>query len=805
MILYFADRQLNILGMASTKLKKGIEIVSDLKVEDTESGVASFEATFSYSRENRRKVEECTRSGNYILRKSGKENEFYTITESESDTGSQEVSVYAEDAGLDLLNEVVGNYEADKAYSIEYYINKFAYDSGFVVGRNEVPHLSRKLKWEGEATVTERLASVAKQFDHAEISYSFEIERLKVTRKLINIHKKRGIETDVQLRKGKEVEKIVVKQSITELATALLVTGGTPEDSDVPITLKGYKYDDGDFYVDGDKICSRKALEKWSRYVWKDEPHQILGNVGHIVKTYSYDTLSQSELCKRSVTKLKSICDVDINYEADIVELPENVQIGDRVTIIDDDIGLYLNTRLLKLETSDTEKTKTATFGEYILKNSGISREVELLAEKFKELSANKTFYTWIAYADDESGTGISLFPDGKIYMGIAENKMSDAVDLSDPKVFKWSKIKGDKGEQGNQGVAGADGENGKTSYLHIAYADSVDGSVGFSTSDSINKSYIGQYTDFNISDSSNYQDYDWSRIKGDKGDRGEPGVAGENGSSGIIISPTAPPNPEVGQLWQVANGEPIKSWNGSSWELYYVSVKNLNVQTLSAITSNLGKVNSADINNFLNGVKVLEIKENLMTFFDKYESRTIGGVGPIQELRDEYGVELWSTLFSQLVSGITFLRVRPSGMNLHATNITINEKNDLTKYANMNVLWSGELIMNASEQAVLTESILSQPHGIILVFSAFDTVNNKPGDWWWNTQFIPKKFVEQHPWAKYCFNLSGGADAVGFGRKMLAFYDTKVIGDNANQGAYTAGGVKYENNRFVLRCIYGV
>lgn len=805
MILYFADRQLNILGMASTKLKKGIEIVSDLKVEDTESGVASFEATFSYSRENRRKVEECTRSGNYILRKSGKENEFYTITESESDTGSQEVSVYAEDAGLDLLNEVVGNYEADKAYPIEYYINKFAYDSGFVVGRNEVPHLSRKLKWEGEATVTERLASVAKQFDHAEISYSFEIERLKVTRKLINIHKKRGIETDVQLRKGKEVEKIVVKQSITELATALLVTGGTPEDSDVPITLKGYKYDDGDFYVDGDKICSRKALEKWSRYVWKDEPHQILGNVGHIVKTYSYDTLSQSELCKRSVTKLKSICDVDINYEADIVELPENVQIGDRVTIIDDDIGLYLNTRLLKLETSDTEKTKTATFGEYILKNSGISREVELLAEKFKELSANKTFYTWIAYADDESGAGISLFPDGKIYMGIAENKMSDTVDLSDPKVFKWSKIKGDKGEQGNQGVAGADGENGKTSYLHIAYADSVDGSVGFSTSDSINKSYIGQYTDFNNSDSSNYQDYDWSRIKGEKGDRGEPGVAGENGSSGIIISPTAPPNPEVGQLWQVANGEPIKSWNGSSWELYYVSVKNLSVQTLSAITSNLGKVNSADINNFLNGVKVLEIKENLMTFFDKYESRTIGGVGPIQEVRDEYGVELWSTLFSQLVSGITFLRVRPSGMNLHATNITINEKNDLTKYANMNVLWSGELIMNASEQAVLTESILSQPHGIILVFSAFDTVNNKPGDWWWNTQFIPKKFVEQHPWVKYCFNLSGGADAVGFGRKMLAFYDTKVIGDNANQGAYTAGGVRYENNRFVLRCIYGV
>ena len=381
----------------------------------------------------------------------------------------------------------------------------------------------------------------------------------------------------------------------------------------------------------------------------------------------------------------------------------------------------------------------------------------------------------------------------------------SNPNDSQYPNDYKWTQFQGSQGEKGEQGIAGINGEDGRTSYLHIAYANSADGSVGFSVSDSINKQYIGQYTDFYTNDSYDYRDYKWTKIKGDKGDKGEQGIAGENGNSGIIISPTAPLDPEVGQLWQVANGEPIKSWNGSSWELYYVSVKNLNVQTLSAITSNLGKVNSADINNFLNGVKVLEIKENLMTFFDKYESRVIGGVGPIQEVRDEYGVELWSTLFSQLVSGATFLRVRPNGMNLHATNITINEKNDLTKYANMNVLWSGELIMNASEQAVLTESILSQPHGIILVFSAYDTASGQVGDWWWNTQFIPKKFVEQHPWVKYCFNLSGGADAVGFGRKMLGFYDTKVIGDNANQGAYTAGGVRYENNRFVLRCVYGV
>ena len=45
--------------------------------------------------------------GNYILRKNEEETEFYTIIESENDTKTQELYIYAEDAGLDLLNEIV--------------------------------------------------------------------------------------------------------------------------------------------------------------------------------------------------------------------------------------------------------------------------------------------------------------------------------------------------------------------------------------------------------------------------------------------------------------------------------------------------------------------------------------------------------------------------------------------------------------------------------------------------------------------------------------------------------------------------
>ena len=384
MIIYFADRKLNILGMASTNLPDGLSILDDLKTEDTDSGVSSFECKIPFTKETREKVESCASAGNYILRSNGSEREFYTIIESECDTDRQEVYVYAEDAGLDLINEVVGEYEADKAYSIDHYINKFSFDSGFIIGINEAAGLTRKLSWDGETTATERLASVATQFGSFEISYSFDIEGLVVKNKYINIHKKRGHNFGVQLRINKEVDKIITTKSIANLATALRCTGGTPDNAEKPITLSGYKYDDGDFYVSGDLLKSRKALKQWSRYIWKDEPNQAAAE-GHIVKTYSYETLSQQTLCTHAVTELKKICEMEVNYEIEVKELPDNVHIGDRVNIVDDAGGLYLETRILVLKTSVVNHTYELTLGENLIKTSGISQKVADLAAKFAE------------------------------------------------------------------------------------------------------------------------------------------------------------------------------------------------------------------------------------------------------------------------------------------------------------------------------------------------------------------------------------------------------------------------------------
>ena len=586
MILYFADRHMNVLGQASTELPKGLYISDDLKTEEVEAGVATLEFTLNYTASTRNDAKQYGSVGNYILRKNGDEQEFYTIITSEENIFKQEVEIYAEDAGMDLLNETVGEYKADKAYPASYYVEKFSDDSGFEIGINEVSNYNRKLSWEGETTASERILSVATQFD-AEVSYTFEIDRLKIKHKYINLHKKRGVDQGRELRINREVKNIIVKSSVEDLATALSVTGGYPEDSETPINLKGYKYDDGDIYLSGSTIYSRSAVAKWSRYLSEK------GNgTGHIVQTYTYDTLSQSELCNRAVSKLKKIYDAAVSYEVELAYLPDGIKIGDTVNIVDDAGELYLSARIMKLESSIYNDEYTATLGEYKLKLSGISEKMESLAAQFEKLAKNRTFYTWVVFADTETGAGISLKSAGKAYMGIAYNQTTKQPVLTDPSVYTWVKVVGDQGiagEPGKDGLTsffhvryadvpnptanqlrkdtgkyigtyvdyiledstdptkytwrkfqGDDGEDGETSYLHIAYATSADGKTGFSTTNAVDKTYIGQYVDFEKADSTDPTKYHWSKFQGPKGDKGDPGeqglrgLQGEKGDQGI-------------------------------------------------------------------------------------------------------------------------------------------------------------------------------------------------------------------------------------------------------------------------------
>lgn len=143
-----------------------------------------------------------------------------------------------------------------------------------------------------------------------------------------------------------------------------------------------------------------------------------------------------------------------------------------------------------------------------------------------------KTTYFHIKYSSVANPTSASQMSETpNTYMGTCVD--FNSTDPTDPLAYQWFRAQGAQGVQGNQGIPGKNGSNGQTSYLHIAYANSADGTSGFDVSNSAGKLYIGQYTDFLPTDSSNPSAYKWTKIKGETGPQGAQGPQGATGPKG--------------------------------------------------------------------------------------------------------------------------------------------------------------------------------------------------------------------------------------------------------------------------------
>ena len=131
-----------------------------------------------------------------------------------------------------------------------------------------------------------------------------------------------------------------------------------------------------------------------------------------------------------------------------------------------------------------------------------------------------KTSYFHIKYSSVAKPTTFSQMTETpSAYIGTYVDFVQE--DSTDPARYTWSQFKGSQGVKGDQGIAGKNGADGKTSYLHIAYANSADGKTGFDVSNSAGKFYIGQYTDFTQADSTDPTKYAWTKIKGENGKDG--------------------------------------------------------------------------------------------------------------------------------------------------------------------------------------------------------------------------------------------------------------------------------------------
>lgn len=545
-----------------------------------------------------------------------------------TDQTEKTITATAWSLSFELINEDAGEYKAGKAMSFEEYLAVFDAERTLKLGLNEVSDKRITNEWTGTTTVLKRLFSLANVFS-AEIEFETVLNSDYSLKEIVlNVYREHsdtdsGIgeyRSDVVLRYGKGITGIRKTTDAEKLYTCIQPTG---KDG---LTINGLdkkEYDENgniEYFTDGALIRAPQARDRF--------PSNIVNKAdAYILMRKEYDTDSKDKLYSMALSDLKTASEPVVTYEVDGYF---DTNIGDTVRMQDQEWTpvLYLQARVSEQIRSLTNpKTAKTVFTNYKELTSEISDD---LIKRMQDLISKNKVYT----CSISTNNGI-IFKNGIGSTTLTAYAYNNGVDVSGNLEIRWSKD-GTEFYVGRSVTVNAEDVDTKAVYSFVATENGIrrgyyevtitkvddgapgepgkngdDGKDGVGI-ESVTKYYLASEKSTGITVSSpgwtdtkqdmtetkkNLWSYDLIRYTNSTETKTTPviiGVRGDNGEtgdSGIIISPTAPENPKVGQLWQTASGEPIKRWDGSKWVIYYISVENLNVETLSAIAANLGIV----------------------------------------------------------------------------------------------------------------------------------------------------------------------------------------------------------------------
>ncbi|MDA3797269.1 gp58-like family protein, partial [Lactobacillus delbrueckii] len=197
-----------------------------------------------------------------------------------------------------------------------------------------------------------------------------------------------------------------------------------------------------------------------------------------------------------------------------------------------------------KVEAAMQESQKSVAELKSSLEAKAKELDDEIAQTKIKTGNAlsfyKEQYYLSSSYTELEGGSWSDEVPPRKVEGKYVWSRYVTA-NVGDPTNHQYSDpvcisgLDGEQGPQGPQGIPGPKGADGQTTYVHVAYANSADGSANFSVNYFPDALYIGILTDYTQVDSTDYTQYTWSRLKGDAGDQGSPGPKGADGRTTYV------------------------------------------------------------------------------------------------------------------------------------------------------------------------------------------------------------------------------------------------------------------------------
>lgn len=369
--------QIYVLNRARETLATTSGIYDDKHTLTLDAGSSSYEFKISKNDEASQYMD----SGNYIvLQDDDGKTWLFTILDYEETQYTK--TVYAEDAGIELLNKACDVWKSNGPHSFEYYFNLVTSGTPWKLGVNQLAGLERTLTYEGRDTGLGRLLSILKGFDNAECTFDVSVKMNAPSEFKINVYKSVGGDrSDVQMVYSHELNDIVKKESRAEFVTALCGVGGTIQTTDAQgNTQDTGNIDFADLEYNKDGLVTTKG-DKFLRAIDANKRFNP-GQATYIEAFYEYDTQSASELLNRTITRLKTYSEPQYTYTADVKVIDSTLKIGDTVTIIDHDYNpaLYLSARVAKLEKSYTDPAQnTIEFCNYRLLSSRLADKLARL------------------------------------------------------------------------------------------------------------------------------------------------------------------------------------------------------------------------------------------------------------------------------------------------------------------------------------------------------------------------------------------------------------------------------------------
>lgn len=414
------NRKYEAVCQLSFDLAGGLVAYNDWFEQDLETGIGTYE--FEVDKDGNPEIEKIV-VGSYIFVKDGDMIRGFEIVSIEQDSNSK--TFYCEDAGMDLLGETVWPLIDDKPKTLVEYFEASTYDSGWEIGINEIPATSKRtIKTEGFETATKRLRRLAKVFD-AEMNYSYEFVHGKIHRKLVNFYRHIGKDNKVRLEYGANISKITKKESIENLATALRGHGDG-------VSLVGYKYDDGRYWVSDDTLHDLQEGERWTRHA------SAARDGGYITATYESTAKTQQALFEETLQQLKKRAYPEVTYEVDIEYLPEELNIGDSVTVIDNDYqpALQLEARVSKIKNQlSNRNTGKITITNIIEKPDTISDKVQRLSVLVKERLFD---YTEVPFVMSIESTDGIVFQNSNISTKLIASVSKLDIPMTNRFTYRW-------------------------------------------------------------------------------------------------------------------------------------------------------------------------------------------------------------------------------------------------------------------------------------------------------------------------------------------------------------------------------